>query len=174
MGLSVIAYAKATPTEHRAAVKENGIPEEWCPDDAREDHVKAFAYAGFEQSLDGLEPGVCYEVGEPFRGGSFSYGGYGEWRRDLCKIMLNVDPQVVWDNPDSYRDEPFYELIRFADNEGTIGPKAAARLAEDFDGYRAKYVEAHDSDPDPWMIQRYESMSDAFHLAASGGLVDFS
>lgn len=171
MGVSIVAYKAAVPTGERFPVKDNGVPEGW-PEN--EDHTQAFAYAGFEQSLDGLTAGDCYEVTDPKRMGDFSYSGYGRWRADLCRTILGVEPEAIWGDVDAYRDRPFFELIHFADNEGTIGPAAAGRLAEDFAAHRAQYVAAHDTtDAFERHVERYDDMAAGFAHAAAGGLVEF-
>jgi len=106
--------------------------------------------------------GGCYEttgdtVTFGFRAGS--YGGYGNWRSRLREKY----------NPDLKETEPFFELIWFADNEGTIGSLAAQNLLADFEAYGPD-AELGSADP-------FGGPFDAFHkacrLAAADGLISF-
>ena len=87
-----------------------------------------------------------------------SYSGYSAWRDDLRRQF----------NPDTEPDKPFYELIWFADNEGTIGPEAAADLLADFLAHADAYTPAME-----YFRENYRDWTRAFELAADGGLVDF-
>jgi hypothetical protein len=166
MGLDIKAWEKATLTD----------PHERTDDCYDEGHVRAFVYDGFERSLRGLEPNRCYLVGGDhvaFQAGS--YGGYGEFRRALCQAALHgVTPEQVWADPDSYAGRPFFELIQFADNEGTIGPEAAADLATDFANERVRVVPRLARAGDAgWMVAKYGKWQKACELAAGTGLVEF-
>jgi hypothetical protein len=184
MGLDIIAYSKLEP------IAESELPED--PDERWEQgYVHAFAYASFPRSTRGL-------VGHDTQGGdegewiaeswyrptdgtemhSFaagSYSGYSEFRRMLAG-MLGHDVAEYWNDP-SLADEPMYELINFADNEGCIGPDAAADLLADFREHRERWV-AHieQSDAKPMLdyyVGKYDDWITAFELAADGGLVAF-
>jgi len=82
-------------------------------------------------------------------------------------------PQAVWENPDRYVDAPFYELIHFADNEGTIGGEAAADLARDFIDLGEKVVPRLMVAGGDYWRGKYEAWAKAFKLAAGTGLVYF-
>lgn len=175
MGLDIEYWGKAERFEGEPDRNE-------VADQSREDSpqlVHAFVDAGFEASLRGLEEGWYECSGESggFRAGSYS--GYGEWRGRLSVCALAAEPEAVWADPDRFRNQPFFELVNFADNEGTIGPEAAADLFADFDANRdgvfAAYAEAWD-DPDDisWFRSRYDNWREAFRVAAGGGLVKFT
>lgn len=178
MGLDITAYS------HLKAVGKH-YDGDWCEN---ENHVSAFAYAEFPQSFRGIPvlstmqsggsaflEGGCYETTDAteehdFRAGS--YGGYNQWRADLQE----------WFNPLRVTDGPFYELIWFADNEGSIGPEAAVDLLADFREHAAAYAAAHVEDPvtgrypageGNWYRAKYQDWTRAFELAADGGLVRF-
>ncbi len=69
-------------------------------------------------------------------------------------------------------DAPFYELISFPDNEGAIGPEAAADLVVDFETYRETFrSQNHEG---MYFNERYDYLLEALRLAAEGGLVMFS
>jgi hypothetical protein len=84
-------------------------------------------------------------------------------------MALGVEPNVVWANPDLFMDKPFYEIINFADNEGTIGPEAARDLAEDFRNFHAQAREI----PDSYFIELYETWMTACADAADCGMIEF-
>jgi hypothetical protein len=187
MGLDVTAYANTR--------RVPAHPRDWeACDDAG--HVWVFAYAGMEASYRGLanadvlgvfegssEPyigGVCYDTSNSERHtfAAGSYGGYNAWRDELTKAFLGVDPTNVWNNP-GYADSPFYELITFADNEGSIGPDAAKDLLADFEAGAGKWADywAAKDNLGPyelrWAIEKYEDWTLACRLAAHGGLIHF-
>lgn len=163
MGLDITAYS------HLTAVGLHVAAGEWCEDD---NHVTAMAYDCFPQSYRGLPAlgqwrefvlGGCYALTDEtethrFRAGS--YGGYNAWRDDLQRQF----------NPDRQPDAPFYELVWFADNEGCIGPEAAADLLKDFE----QHTDAYDpgDDHSGYARQKYADWTRAFRLAADSGLVD--
>ncbi|NUS02048.1 MAG: hypothetical protein HOV97_05735 [Nonomuraea sp.] len=151
----------------------------YCED---EGHFTAFAYEGFEQSMRGLLGtsehfqtgfigGRCYAMtpeSETFGWRAGSYGGYNAFRRELA-ALLGHTVEDYWHGLVG-DDEPFYELINFADNEGTIGPEAAADLLADFRAHRDSYLERH---ADEWSREGYDDWIKALEIAADGGLVDF-
>lgn len=168
MGLGVAYYSKArrVPPEDEAAIRldEDGAKE---VADAR-GWVMPHINPHFPGRADPIEEGAYRAV----RGGGFragSYSGYNVWRRWLGSL---VDVEVGddwWNDPDV--KAPFFELLHFSDCEGTIGPVASAKLAEDFDRYREK-ARASDSSALQF-FELYEEWAEAFHVAADGGWVDF-
>lgn len=150
-------------------------------------HIRGFAYKGFERSTRGLadhdQPygdGTCIEgrcytrTGDTRKRevGNFGHTSYGEWRRELALAVLGVDVGDVWAEPDTYWDLPFYEVLNFADNEGTIGPEAAADLLADFREYRG--LVPVDEVEFPGITPLPDRWIEALTLAADGGLVRFS
>lgn len=143
--------------------------------------VKAFAYAGFERSTRGLAdhdvPGNDerfiavrdYDTsGATTLDWSSSYGNYGRFREHLAGLAGYV-PKDAWDSPSVFRHRPFFELVHFADNEGSIGSEAAADLAADFRGHSALSHEA-----DPGWSSLFGQWTAGLELAARGGLIHFS
>lgn len=174
MGLDISVYTDARLRAEQPVKDEKGYwPEEIWDE---EGVVHAFAYKGMERSLRGLEEDAWYvaRYDHGFRAGSYS--GYGIFRTDLCRAALGVDPQAVWDDPSGYAEKPFYELINFADNEGTIGPEAAADLYRDFaDSEEAVMaavgLEGQDLE---WFAEKYADWKGAFRVASEGhGIVEF-
>lgn len=173
MGVSIHAYSQMRLTE----------PHEFDPDACYEsDHFRAFALAGFEQSLRGVAEhdksiplgyggtlvlgGRCYE---PTRGsdhvlvGDWSYGGYNRWREALCHALHGFGPRTIWNDPDHYRELPGFELIHFADNEGCIGPDAAADLLQDFIDNAERLT----------VLAGYDDWLEGLRLAADDGLIEY-
>jgi hypothetical protein len=165
MGLDITAYS------HLKALGKH-TDADWCED---EEHIQVFAYDSFPQSFRGIPvletrtvgsgekflEGGCYEETDEtetigFRAGS--YTGYNRWRADL-QAQFNHARES---------DRPFYELIWFADNEGSIGPEAAADLLADFTEHAERYVPPEYYSPDT-----YQKWTRAFELAADGGIVRF-
>jgi hypothetical protein len=168
MGLDITACEHASPV----------IPcDQDNEDHAYTDHIIAWVFEGFERSLRGLEMGVCYEVsGEmtEFRVGSYS--SYHAWREELAQRALRVSAMTVGEYPSIFVNQPFFELINFSDDEGTIGPEAASDLAADFGALRAKIAARPWADPEDeaWFMEVYDQLQCAFERAAGGGgLVKF-
>lgn len=167
MGLDITAYSHLTPIGRHTG-------DEWCDD---EDHVQAFAYDDFPQSFRGLPilamneaasatfiEGGCYaetDQTETIRFRAGSYHGYNVWRDDLKRQF----------NPDTQPDGPFYELIWFADNEGSIGPDAARDLLTDFQQHADKYQPSGSFSD--YFREKYRDWTRACELAADGGLISF-
>lgn len=177
MGLDITAYSRLKHIgkhEKDVALNEGepGGMDDYC---YYEEHVQAYAYDTFPQSFRGIPivgtkdlaggdtfiEGGCYAVTDATRthGFGFSYTGYNRWRADLQSRF----------NPERQPDGPFFELIWFADNEGTIGPAASTDLLQDF---RLHFERYHVPDM-PYYLDRYKDWMRAFELGADGGLVDF-
>ncbi|HZN71411.1 MAG TPA: hypothetical protein VFC00_06980 [Micromonosporaceae bacterium] len=171
MGLDITAYSNA-----RLVDRHVDFPREWCED---EDHCQVFAYDSFGHSYRGLADadrfttlggegfigGRCYDISDSrthsFRAGSYS--GYSWWRERLAGTF----------NPHRDADLPFYELIWFADNEGDIGPLAAADLLGDFHaGYEAWQAEC-EGDTYDFHREVYNDWTKACELASDSGFIDF-
>lgn len=157
-------------------------------DDCWGEHHTAYACVGMERSFRGLE-GVDREFGAGFFGGrcytgeqamdfrAGSYSGYNQWRATLAKFQGLTDKQI-WQDPLGHLDTPFYELINFADNEGTIGPEAAADLYEDFVTHRVAYQNYLAREMDGGVLgaylERYEEWTEAMRIASQEhGMVVF-
>lgn len=190
MGLDISVYAEVVqvppsqvPTDEHGDVDFDACYEEGI--------YQAFVYVGMEQSYRGLPPGEEFSFrpgGSKFYGGPWvrsvgeswgfhggSYGGYNRFRYALSQMALGVDPSVVWANPDAFRDEPFFELVMFADNEGTIGGEAAADLAKDFEGFQGKATAlwSSGSDEDEYYLGKYYDWLRACRDAAGSGMIRF-
>jgi hypothetical protein len=127
---------------------------------------------GFPQSSRGLILGRCYlSMGDDYSFRAGSYSGYGEFRRQLCLAANQVEPEQMWANPDLFKDQPFFELINFYDNEGSIGPEACADLAMDFVDHRDTVLPVLDEIG--WFGTSYKEWEKAFTTTAGSGLVYF-
>lgn len=183
MGLDISAYSRL---ESVGLCPD--MPDGWCVVD---DHIRAYVYDCFPASFRGVPvlrqelygheeflDGGCYRqtpatVSHGFRAGS--YGGYGLWRRDLAD-QFNPAPEERGADGLRYSTEPdpalpFYELIWFADNEGTLGPETCADLLGDFRQCEGKYSPALARAD--YAVARYRDWMRAVELGADGGLVVF-
>jgi len=182
VGLDITAYSRLKHLgQHEPDNSDEGC--EYDPKTYDRVHIQAYAYDDFPQSFRGIPvlgteasnsghiflEGGCYELTaetetHAFRAGS--YGGYNRWRADLAR-QFNPGPPHA-------ENGPFFELVWFADNEGSIGPEAAKDLLEDFRAYEDRYAP---DVADAWWrdgyVARYRDWMRAFELAADGGLVDF-
>lgn len=133
------------------------------------------AHGPFPHSTRGLVLGHLYMRGDESESMSFragSYGGYNAWRDDLARFASGISAEQYWAHSNGI-DLPFYELINFADNEGTIGWVAAKDLLEDFTTHHDAYVLAHAGPDGDYDIERYDDWTQACFLAANYGLIDF-
>ena len=183
MGLDVSFYEQATlvhEDKHPRALSEPAnTPGEECWD-----HFTVLWIEDFPDQADGLPHHSCWETSQRDAHIHHSYGGYNIYREWLCMAAYGVLPEDVWSDPEKYKGQPFYEQINFADNEGTIGPKTAAKLAQDYRDQREK-VMAFFAEPNRffaadykgWQAEmpgKYDEWAAAFALVGESGLVIFS
>ena len=160
MGVDCTAYERVTLV--RACTTNSLSDDDWDAiseaGDLFLDNLPVFAARG-----DGMPEGIYHPTGKTL-GWSSSYPGYGRFRQALCLAALHVEPEVVWDNYDTYAAQPFAPLIYFADNEGFLGPETCKRLAADAEV--PLDVPGYD---DAW--KRWQAM---FKLAAGAGVITYS
>lgn len=190
MGLDITAYSHL-----KLAGKMCNSEDEYAENFCEENHVSAFAYASFPRSYEGLAGadevlemgwagskfigGYCYAFTDKTESTGFcagSYGGYGYYRNALSDCFLDLKKDLAayptdenyWERLAKMTDVPFYELINFADNEGSIGPVAAEKLYHN-------HVEGRDAflKHSPDYIHLYDNWTHAFDLARNDGLVHF-
>jgi len=177
MGVSIIAYSKL---EHVP-----GMTPEQAWDDVQQggaELVTTMAYGGFEASTRGI-PGhdvpdddgfiarAVYRTTDATETAlvmSRSYSGYGAFREALAGLV-GLTPSQVWHDPVSYSEQPFFELINFADNEGAIGHEAADDLLADFRQHHDLARERLDE----YDLAAYEGWLTGLTLAADEGVVVF-
>lgn len=183
MGLDITAYSNLEYVGHVERPEEPGTypSAEYAEYEAwMDEHVEAYCYKGFERHAlmgvpnvrqaddHGAFVSAGYFVRTPatevhgFRAGS--YGGYNWWRNDMREKY----------NPDVRPEGPFYGLINFADNEGTLCEMVCASLLLDF----RQHEQAHrlswmGSESCEYQMELYADWIRAFALGAKGGLVDF-
>lgn len=199
MGLDITAYSRLNFIGHHGEPEENTFCDlEWDEEEDQRLHLPAYAYTPFPHALLGLPDvrqvhgrygdflyGGCYAltpstVTHGFQAGSYS--GYGVWRRGLAALFNPYGPKTTGSDGMQYdtaphAEGPFYELIWFADNAGTITTQAARSLLEEFRRHEAAYVADRQKKPDPsqaeYDIERYREWMRACELAADDGLIDF-
>jgi len=122
MGLDIVAFGKL----HQVPEETKGSR-----------HV--FNMPAWPGRIGGLQPGYYVPVDPSqeihFRAGS--YGSYSHWRRQLCLMAVQVEPEIVWAAPDFFAIAPFIELINFSDCEGCIGPVTSHDLCGRFQEFPA-------------------------------------
>lgn len=169
MGLDVSFYAAAEMVhgeKHpRALTEPQPGPSEECWDA----FTVAYVNPDFPDQADGIIHRSCWETDRRAAHIHHSYGGYNRYRELLCQAALGVLPEVVWTDPDAYRDRPFFEQIHFADNEGTLGPVTSAKLAKNYVEQRGRVLAQADE-----IIHRYDEWLDAFALIGPTGFVRFA
>lgn len=123
----------------------------------------------FDRS-DGLPDGL-YEISGRTASVDHSYLGYNAFREQICRIVLEVEPRVVWDAPEDFAGRAFVDWIHFADNEGFLGPRTCSRLAANFQFYRPAIEARMD---DPWLMGQYDRWVEVLGIAADTGVVRYS
>ena len=143
MGLNITAYEEVTKDS--------------------EGEIHLYNIDCFRERADGVEEGIYSSVGEEIEFRAGSYSGYNRWRESLAQLVGKTITEI-WNN--SSPKGPFTELINFADNEGTIGPKTSKKLALDFLKYEEQ-AKAHGTDG--YFYETYTLFKDAFVLASKTG-----
>ena len=163
MGLDIIAVRNAKPVKGCRT------------SDCSMEHQKLTVDKTFMEVADGLADGSCWtamphDIFE-FRAGSYS--GYNEWREMLSQAMLGVSPEMVWTHAKKFKAKPFYELINFADCEGTIGATTSKKLNDDFLSHMAQARKVSLKKGDSYFYEKFIAWEKAFAMAADGGFVRF-
>ncbi len=157
MGLDITAYKQLT----KVAV---AVDKDSEPLDGGE-YFHAYANPDFPGREEGVEHHAYYSFVQDFAFRAGSYSGYGDWRRQLADLAGWPSYEAVQDATDG----PFFELLWFADNEGTIGPVVSAKLAGDFAAYQSRADKHHDA----WFREKYTKWRAAFEMARDNGAVSF-
>lgn len=163
MGLDVTSFGKVELVQAIAqddgdrSEREEGDSEEYLWEGPAANRMAPLVPGFYKTSADS----VCFRAG--------SYRGHNRWRSDLARLAGLSQDAAAWDSPG-----PFAELIYFADNEGTIGPVASAKLADDFRQWRDRacaFAGDMAGDDRTWFISVYDAWMQAFTLAANEGAV---
>lgn len=179
MGLDISAYRKLTKLD--VLFNEDGEPVDPATRELVDDYYKVWSNPDFPGRADGLEDRACYSYAEYEHVFSRSYGGYNRWRETLAKLAgYPLDYRVTFGvreashaaaawNGKVQAGAPFWELVNFADNEGTIGPVVAAKLARDFAEFdeHAKAIEGDG------FYEGYCDIRRGLEIASDGGALDF-
>lgn len=128
----------------------------------------AFNYDEFKDNAKNLTFKGKYRANERIWPISYPYGMHMRFREELCK--LTGRPAGDWKenhNPEN----PFHELLFFADNEGTIDWETSRELYKDFENYKRKASEHESAE----FRQYYEAWHGLFDKARkTGNVIIFS
>lgn len=131
----------------------------------------------FKDAADGIETGQIFEYDEYLHVRAGSYGGYSRWRQMLCNMALGVEPEVVWEYPENFKQSPFFDMINFSDCEGVIGTETCKSLYQDFlhnlPGAVAYATRLPENFQGEYWLDKYREWMEAFELASKDGCVDF-
>jgi hypothetical protein len=116
-----------------------------------------------------LTDGIYSYEGKSMNFSAGSYGTYNGFRSSLSMLVHKVTANIIWQNPEIYKDSAFYELINFSDCEGVIGPDTASKLLSDFKKYRDEFMIEHDV----WDGETYDFWIKALELASNDGMLIF-
>lgn len=87
---------------------------------------------GTDSDVEEFNPGGSYlfTADEKTLSWATGYGGYMRLREILCEVTNSIPVQRLWsmEDPSGFY---LYELLCFADNEGTIGSAACARISQE-------------------------------------------
>ena len=156
MGLDIIAYNKLVIDEN--GDREEGNYELYCWANPYLNHCKPLEHTQYYKT-----------TGESFGFRAGSYGGYNQWRRQLCELVHKITPNEIWENQEEHKDKAFFNLICFSDCEGTIGSIMANSLAKDFQDHQHIVDELNDE----YFKEKYAEWREAFELASDDGAVHF-
>lgn len=189
MGLDITAYRNLTlvgPAAGHPVLESDADVDDETVDDFYDNHVVTQFSPFFPHAAEGLPsegvevdpnrswtPAYVYSEREAeslhWRAGS--YLGYGVFRDRLAELG-GYTLEEVWENIPAYRDKPFFELVHFADNEGTLGPVPIRNLLEDFTEFREQFRELVGEDS--WMAEAYDEWIEGLTFASDGGILIFS
>jgi hypothetical protein len=102
---------------------------------------------------------------------SFSYGGYNNYRDRLVDAFLGADKKEFDGN------EPFFEQICFADNEGCMDGKVCAKLVNDYKNNRDKFIAFLTKEgisASAGFLEAYDDLAKVFAHASPNGIVIFT
>ena len=177
MGLEVTAYRKLKKLD--VLFNEDGEAVDPTTREPVEDYLRVYDNPDFPGRAAGLEDraAYAYEDAEGFWSGG--YGRYNNWREELAKLAgyppservmyghsENLHAASAWNGV--VTEGPFYELVNYADNEGTIGPVVSAKLARDFSEWadRAAAIGGN-------FYEKFMEWRRCFEFAADDGAVSF-
>jgi hypothetical protein len=123
----------------------------------------------YPDRLPPIQLGGVYRYQDKMKFRAGSYSGYGWWRSELCKMAHGIEPQLIWDNPETYAGLPFVELINFSDCEGILGTEVCKKLLDDFVTHQLKANQSKSE----YFKDAYANWLNTFEYAADNGYIDF-
>lgn len=129
--------------------------------------------------LDGYPKGIYKIEGESMVLEETLTSDYFKWLAELSRFALDIDLQVIWDNPETYTNHPFYSLFYASNFEEAIGPITSRKLAQDFADHSDRIKSLVQSSADSMLvpandfIELYDQLQEAFTLASDNGFVNF-
>lgn len=178
MGLDVHAYSKITYLQPQPEGEE-------ARDTAEEAGARELYSANGYDRLRPQAEGFYSLDGEDLHINCGAYSRYGRWRENLARLAgwpLGEYEQygrkwpshvaTAWEAEQG----PFWELINFGDNEGSIGAEVAKKLLADFEHYHESIAERAllMQDEGQEFMRFYRQWQAGFALAADGGAVYFT
>ena len=138
-------------------------------------YVNPATAGAFAARLAPLTLGGVYRIASITR--SYDLGAhedYDEWREWLCRLMLGVRVEILFEKPARFAGNPFTRLIDFSDAEGWIGHTDCRVLAAAFQARMESARRSAGVMQRPDRFATYRQFAAAFSLAAaSGGAVQF-
>jgi hypothetical protein len=128
---------------------------------------RAFTLNGFEDRIKNLEYGKYYISEVQYRTIGYSYSSHSWFRDNLC-VIAGL-PEKYWRHNHSQED-PFHELLYFADNEGCIDWEASESLYQDFLKFESKAL----TNTDNAFVNYYIAWMELFNRARiNGNVIEF-
>lgn len=129
----------------------------------------------FAERLPPLSLGGVYRVAGTTQ--TYTIGSnedYEAWREWLCRLMLGVRCDILFEKPARFAGNPFTRLIDFSDSKGWIGHADCLVLAAAFQARMESARRSASVTQRPYLFTTYQQFAGAFALAAeSGGAVQF-
>ncbi len=134
MGLDCTAYDSVNLVEKISLAQLNELADR---DDLYErvDLTFLFNHKVFADRGDGLPDGF-YSFGKKIEFCAGSYGGYSHYYRESLAKISGISCDEIYQDPEKYKNIPFFEQIKFPDNEGFLGPRTCKKLLADYENYR--------------------------------------
>lgn len=134
-------------------------------DRLHDEYTHVYVNPHFLEHAEGYPAG--FYDGQTAEGFHFSYSGYSMIRASISNIAFGVEPAIVWDRFDEYRDTALGWFIHFSDCEGMIGPHTSAIIAAGFDAMMQRHTyEDRAKRESFWFAEGAQSIRDTFTLAA--------
>ncbi len=144
--------------------------------------VHAFVIIGFEHQARGLPSFpwpehdiTSYDLYEVHPWTSHQWNVNYEMHNTFRERLAHLTGRTQRDyrqRPTLTRDAPFNDLIDFPDNQGVLGPGAAATLASHFTHYRDQF-QAENQDTS-WLVALYDDWIIGSLLAKRDGLIKYT